>query len=145
MTGAADIGSEDLRVDRLEEGAARLVPREKKSADAESALLDDAEIAAGCSCGRDCAALLAKVGVVFTDATVDVLDADAVGLLAAGLRPSIALNASLFLPFGLLLSASDTSGDGLRIASSTILNGASAIDGVSDSSTLLSAFLATLQ
>lgn len=81
-------------------------------------------------------------------------DVEGAGLFAAGLaagfNPSIALNASLLLPFALLVDASAStasspfaSGEALRAAPSLILKGASLSADISDSSTTFAAFLAS--
>lgn len=125
---------------------ARPALREKKSIGAAgSALLDAAGsgilcdaflVGSGAACCLEVVALELAAGA-----------AEGVDFGVAGLSPSIARNASLFLVFALLLDAAADSapsvGEASRRMSSLMLSGASVIVGPSESCTALAAFLAS--
>ena len=159
MVGAAEMLNEEALVD--DDGVlavADVVPKEKKSTGAASALLDGEPVTAAVSSSfaAPCHSLVGELDFVCETRPVLeglVVPAPAVAeeaddLLVVGfvedLSPSIALNASLFLPLACLevdsvdLSSNiDSSGDTLR----AMCKGASAIAGASPSSAALAALL----
>lgn len=151
MTGADEIEKVGVCVADAVLLQSRPVPREKKSTEGPASAFFDT---AGADSVMPCDTFGGSAGNWFDTACgngTGVLEdgVEAVGtggFLVAGLSPSIALNASLLLPFGLLLAVgadSMSSGAKSYCRSSLIRSGASVMVGVSESSIALAAFLAS--